>query len=363
MNRRAKLYLCILLSLLCINGYSQLLTADVQYDGLFDNREFKGDMLPQTIYGMRFMPEIGIDYPTREYAHHIIMAGFSKIWEFGAEDRIDPDIILYYKYRGDKWNALFGSIPRDELQRKLPDALLYDSIAFFEPTISGTLFQRHGQYWQTELYCNWFSRQTETQREAFRIVWDGYVSYSPGRGECGLPEYDLIHAGWFVTMTHWAKPKEAGHFIYDQFQFNPYIGFNLYPIIDSDWRVMSNVGLLYSMLRCRKDGDWHKPIGFLGDIQVGWKMLDLKSTVFAGGSQQPFLDEAEAGLKFHRSDPFYNHTFYNRTELGVIFVDDQKVQFGFRWNLHFTPGTPLHNQQLLTVKYRLGTQKPIGKAQ
>ena len=49
MNLRAKLFITILSTLLCVNGYSQWLTADLYYDGLFDNREFKGDMQPQTI--------------------------------------------------------------------------------------------------------------------------------------------------------------------------------------------------------------------------------------------------------------------------------------------------------------------------
>ena len=355
MSYRVKLFAAVMLSALCLNGYGQSLYADIHFDGLFDNREYKGDMLPQTIYGIRVMPEVGIDYNQSTFA-----AGFSKIYEFGADDRINPSPILYCKYHGNKWNALFGFIPRSNLQRQLPDALLYDSIAFFEPTISGTLFQRHGQYWQTELYCNWFSRQTETQREAFRIVWDGYVSYSGEKGECGLPEYDLVHAGWFLTMTHWAKPKEAGHFIYDQFQFNPYIGFDTRGIIDNpDWRVMANVGLLYSMVRCRKDGDWHKPIGFLGDMQVGWKMFDIKTTFYKGGNQQPFLKDSEAGLSFHRSDPFYNHTRYMKTEFKVELINIRNVLMGFSWNIHKTPGSPIHNQQLITFKYAIGMRKEL----
>ena len=54
---------------------------------------------------------------------------------------------------------------------------------------------------------------------------------------------------------------------------------------------------------------------------------------------------------FHRSDPFYNHTFYNKTRLGILFYDDGTISFGFNWNLHFTPDTPTHHQQMITVKY------------
>lgn len=341
--RRAGLFITILLTLMCVNGYSQWLTADLSFDGLFDNREFKGDMQPQTIYGMRIMPEMGVDL-----LPHKIRAGFSKIWEFGANDNIDPEIILYYKYSGPV-NYYFGAIPRSNLQRQLPDAFLYDSIAFFEPTIKGTLIQHYYRdVFETELYCNWFSRQTETQREAFRIVWDGYV------------HSDAWGAGWFAAMTHYAKPKEPGHFIYEQFQLYPYLSLNL-----NYWRkelsINANAGVLCSMVRCRKDEQWHSPTGFLGDVQIRWKGFDVKSTVYAGDCQQPFLNDAEAGLRFHRSDPFYNHTFYNKTEFGVLLVSDHLVEFGFRWNLHFTPDTPVHNQQLITLKYRIGTNKKLYK--
>ena len=344
MNRRGKLYIVILLSLLCVNGYSQWLTADLYYDGLFDNREFKGDMQPQTIYGMRLMPEIGIDL-----LPHKIRAGFSKTWEFGANDNIDPEIILYYKYSGPV-NYYFGAIPRSNLQRQLPDAFLYDSIAFIEPTVKGTLIQYYYRdVFETELYCNWFSRQTETQREAFRIVWDGYVHSG------------VLGAGWFAAMTHFAKPKEPGHFIYEKFQLYPYLTLDLTDDNFSRFSFKANAGVLCSLVRCRKDEQWHSPTGFMGDVQMRWKGFDIKSTVYAGDCQQPFLNDTEAGLKFHRSDPFYNHTFYNKTEFGILLVSDHFVQFGFRWNLHFTPGTPVHNQQLITLNYRIGMNKKLYK--
>ena len=342
MNRKAVFTAVLAFSVLCLPAFGQRLRADINFDGLFDNREYKNDMQPQTIYGMRVMPEMGIDYPIGN-CDHTLVAGFSKIWEFGSRDTIAPDIILYYRYGGDNWVTYFGSIPRHNLQRQLPDAFLYDSIAFFEPTIGGTLIQYYGERWQTELYCNWFSRQTETDREAFRIVWDGYVGNR------------LLGAGWFTAMTHFAKPKEPGHYIYEKFQLNPYLTLRLNP--GAGLWLKTDAGVLCSLVRCRKDGRWHSPTGFLGDIQLGWHMFDIKSTVYTGESQQPFLDDPEAGLTFHRSDPFYNHTFYNKTELGVMFVADKNVQLGFRWNLHFTPDTPVHNQQLITVRCTLGARK------
>ncbi len=330
------------LSVMCLNAYGQRLRANLAFDGLFDNREFKNDMLPQTIYGMRVMPEVGMDYGS-----HSFVAGLSKIWEFGSDRCISPDVIMYYRYGGEKWTTYFGSIPRRSLQRQLPDAFLYDSIAFFEPNIGGTVIQYSGRLFQSELYCNWFSRQTYTDREAFRIVWDGYL----GNG--------MLGGGWFMAMTHFANTMQHNHALYEKFQINPYLTFDLSKGQASDFRLKADAGVLFTINNCRAYDFWYNPIGFLGDLQLGWKMFDIKSTVYAGGPQMQYLDDPEAGLAFHRSDPFYNHSFYNKTELGVVFISDENVELGFRWNLHFTPGAPIHNQQLITLRYRISMIKSL----
>ena len=169
----------------------------------------------------------------------------------------------------------------------------------------------------------------------------------------------MIGGGWFVAMTHFANTMQHNHALYEKFQFNPYLSFDLSKGLESDFKVKADAGMLFSIVHCRAHDFWYTPMGFLGDIQLGWKRFDIKSTVFAGAPQQPYLNDPEAGLKFHRSDPFYNHSFYNKTEMGIMFISDENVQLGFRWNLHFTPGTPIHNQQLITLKYRIGFRKPL----
>lgn len=340
MTKLTKTITIALMSLLCMNSYGQRLVGDISFDGLFDNREYKQDMKPQTIYGMRIMPRLGIQQDC-----HSFMVGVSKIWEFGSNDSIAPNLIMYYNYSGGRWSAWFGSIPRKSLRRQLPDAFLYDSIAFFEPTINGTVFQYRGHLLDTELYCNWFSRQTEKQREAFRIVWDGYM----GGNAIGI--------GWFTAMTHFAKPKESGHYIYEKLQFNPYLSVDLSGLSMSGIRLSANAGVLCSMVRCRKDGHWYTPTGFLGDVLIGWHRFDIKNTLYCGDSQQPYLNDPEAGLTFHRSDPFYNHKFYNRTDMSVVLIRDRMVDMTFTWGLNFTPDSPVHNRQMITLHYYLNANR------
>jgi hypothetical protein len=307
---------------------------DLSFDGLFDNREFKGDVMPQTIYGMRLTPQIGF-----EQGNHLIMGGLSKIWEFGSKGDIDPTPVLYYQFRDRKWSASFGNIPRTHLQRQLPDAFLYDSIAFFEPVIGGTLIQYYGTNLETELYCNWFSRQRMYDREAFRIVND--------------LQYDIsfISIGYYAALTHFAGPIEPGHSLYEKFMFNPWIRLDLSDFMPQNTVLKFEGGLLGSGVHCRKYKDWIKAFGFLGTVEAGWRWFNVQSTFYKGDCQQEYLHDPDAGIAFHRSDPFYNHTFYNKTRMAIQFYDDGNIAFGFNWNIHFTPDTPIHNQQMITVKY------------
>lgn len=336
MRLSIRLIVVAVLSVFSVNLQSnaQRLRFNLAFDGLFDNREFKGDVMPQTIYGMRLTPQIGF-----ENGNHLIMGGVSKIWEFGSKGDIDPIPVLYYKYRDEKWSASFGNIPRTHLQRQLPDAFLYDSIAFFEPVIGGTLIQYYGTDLETEIYCNWFSRQRMYDREAFRIVNDLQYNLS------------FISIGYYAALTHFAGPVEPGHSLYEKFMFNPWIGVDLSDFMPERTVLRLEGGLLSSFIRCRKFDDWGKALGFMGKIEAGWRWFNIQSTLYKGDCQQEYLHDPDAGIMFHRSDPFYNHTFYNKTRLGILFYDDGNISFGFNWNLHFTPDTPTHHQQIITVKY------------
>lgn len=323
-----------LLALSCTWVRAERVRFNLSFDGLFDNREYKNDMLPQTIYGVRLAPEIGITA-----GRHGLYGGLSGIWEFGADEQKNPAPILYYDYRGRRFETLFGFIPRRLLQRQLPSAFLDDSISFFDPTIQGTAIQYYGHGLQAEVYCNWFSRQSETRREAFRIVTDGQLSAG------------IFKTGWYAAMTHFAKPKEPGHFIYEKFQYYPYIGIEKEKLFSEDISISAHAGLLGSLTRCRKDGKWHNPMGLNADVAAGWKWLSLESNFYKGDALMPFLNDPEAGMTFHRGDRFYNHTFYNKTGMEIRFIEDKFVTVSFRWNMHITPDTPIHNQQLITVRY------------
>ncbi len=331
--RTAILSICLVPAL---KANAEKVSFNLSYDGLFDNREYKNDMLPQTIYGMRLMPEIIIGDD-----RHSISGGVSKLWEFGADSQPDAGVILYYNFQNKNWKSYFGSFPRKHLQRQLPDCMLYDSIAMFEPCIQGTSVQYSKGALQAEVYCNWFSRQTQTEREAFRIVSDGFIG---GKGS-------ILGGGWFVAMTHFAKPKEPGHFIYEQFQANPYVQLDFGRLLPDQASLNTRIGFLGDFQRCRADELMRTTYGLLADLNGSWNNLSAHSTVYSGGRILPFLEDSESGIRFYRADPFYNHSFYCKTGVEYTFILDCKVNFSFCWDLNFTPHTPVHNRQLIKLSY------------
>ncbi|HZK03847.1 MAG TPA: hypothetical protein VFC94_05510 [Bacteroidaceae bacterium] len=333
------LTICLIFSLFIS---AQKLEWNVSLYELFDNREYKGDMMPQTIYGARISPEIGISVDST-----ILMIGNSWISEFGTSEKKDAEITLYLKHKKNRITGIFGVFPRRDLNIQLPDVFLYDSIAFFSPNIMGTLLQYTGERFFSDLYCNWFSRQSATDREAFRIVSDGVYKNKN------------ISTGWFMALTHYAGTF-AGESIYEKFMFNPYLELNLASFLFlNDINIRG--GALISNIRYRANNRWYSPMGFLGHIHGKWKCLDINSLFYAGDKQQKYLESPQAGISFHRGDPFYNHTFYNRTDITLLLAKTEYVDAVFTWSLHFTPNTDIHHQQLIKLNFFINSTQIANK--
>lgn len=385
----------------------------LEMSGLFDNREFKGDMVPQTIYAESFSPQLGVTYNGGS-----LMVGLTKIYEFGStkENHISPELILYFTYLDNRFQSTFGVFPRTLLQRPLPDAFEYDSIAFFNPNIQGTLFQFDAEKFSTEFYCNWYSRQTWTDREIFRLVSDGTLTLvskpnkaapsrangrTDGRNVEGTPrrtretspredgrnpeatqertretspredernpeatqrrtretspreDVEILSLGWYGAMTHYAKTKTGvGENLYEKFMIYPYLSLNLQPFVPVLNTLGADAGVLASSIRNRGLEHFENCVGFMGNVHASWKAFEVKNTLYAGREQLIYLDDHRAGLLFHQSDPFYNHSFYDRLDMTAVLAKRKSFQVEAGWTLHFTPGQ-MHNQQLIKVKYLL----------
>lgn len=308
-------------------------------DGLFDNREYKGEFTPQTIYGMRLTPEIGLKLG----ADDRIAGGLAWITEFGAREYRKPDITLYYSHKGDMLDFHFGAFPRKMLQRQLPESFLSDSVAFFSPNIEGTMLQMEYGKLSTELYINWFSRQTTEFREAFRIVEDGFLN----TGLLGCFDF-----GWYAALTHYAKPKAPGYTIYEKLMLNPYAQFSLdeyYALTD----IKVQVGFLASSIRCRQLNRWVHPLGFTANASASLRLLKFYTEIYAGDKQLTYISFPDAGVDFHRGEPFYNSFFYWKNEISALLFHNDYAEASFAWRFHITPDCPIHNQQLIRLNIYL----------
>ena len=72
-----------------------------------------------------------------------------------------------------------------------------------------------------------------------------------------------------------------------------------------------------------------------------------------------FLKDSEAGIAFHRSDPFYKETEYLKTEFKAQLINKGRVLMSFSWNLHMTSDKQIHNQQLITFAFGAGMSKNL----
>ena len=95
------------------------------FDFFFDNREYKSTInWPQTIFGTRVSPEIGV-----RWGRHSIMGGISLLADFGAKPfETDNEIFAYYQYHSPKFRAYAGVLPRYKMIGEYSPAFFSDSV-------------------------------------------------------------------------------------------------------------------------------------------------------------------------------------------------------------------------------------------
>ncbi|MEG0948767.1 MAG: hypothetical protein RR212_03720 [Bacteroidales bacterium] len=323
----------------CLQANAQKFLWEVDFTGFFDNREFKAPyQTPQTFFGTRLSPEIGIQIKEE----HQLMGGLSWLQEFGSHKDHKVDWTVYYRYNSDKLKASFGAFPRRLLVEEYPSALMYDSILYFNPNINGALLQYFCKAGYAEAYIDWRSQQTKVDREIFTMASSGRFALKQA------------FAGWFLTVTHFAKPKnpETDMNVIDNIMFNPYIGGNFsgMTVFDS---LQLKTGFLMSLDRNRGNGAWYTPRGFLGELTLEWRFLGMHDVFYWGENQLPFYKDFGAAL--HSADPFYRARVYNRTDLYVYFLRNKYVECKASCNIHVARRQVQFQQQLF-LRFNINQQ-------
>jgi hypothetical protein len=333
-----RLFTSLLLLLSFCNGIAQNVTWSIDFNTFFDNREGNDYYTPAvTIFDTRLSPEIGLTFLNDT---HRIAGGVSWIQGIGngwKDYKICPT--LYYRFDSPAWKFSFGMFPRTQYIEPLPNAYWSDELAYNEPNIRGALVQYLNKRGYAELSLDWRGMQTETQREAFNVNFNGM--WKPG---------EIFILGGHAMLNHLAKQKNPpeGQDIVDDILINPYIGVNLANKTPLDSFVIK-AGFMMSLERDRRYDNWQSPCGALIDIIAEWKFLGIKNTLYAGKSLFPLYKDY--GDLLNLGEPYYQAPLYNRTNIYAYIFRNRFVNLEASLNLHYTEKSFGFQQQLLLRVY------------
>lgn len=306
--------------------------------GFFDNREVHSPyQFSGTYFGTRLGAEVGV-----KQQKNAVSIGYFAISDFGQKGLSDHGWTLYYRYADRHWSGAFGVLPRRLLQRELPDVFVDEALRYYTPNLGGALLQYKARRGQAELYCDWLSRQSMTEREIFEIVSDGDLRLAGDR-------WLALSTGYNARLTHFSVRKgKTTDKVYDKFMFNPYVTFKARgSFIDS---FSLTAGLMGSLNRDRTDKVWKTPMGFLGDVTVDKWRFELRNRLYAG---QPLMSDYEKyGTLLHRGDPYYRSSFYDRVDATFSLLHGKDVDCHATASFHFTEGAVDCSQQVhLTLQF------------
>lgn len=328
-----KLYLLILFFvMLCSTTRAQQLEWDLNFHGFADNREYaKSGRYPQTIFGARIAPEIGLSVDSI----HRLRAGANYLHEFGAKPVGELTPTVYYNYQQYGFNFYIGMFPRYGLLDDYPRAILNDTLLYYRPNVEGMLLRYANDALFQQVWIDWTSRQTDTDREQFMVGLSGKV------------HTNLLYFAHHVMLWHNAGPKVkvAGDQVRDNGAAMARIGINLseQTFLDS---LDINMGGIIGYDRLRGSYGWRTATGFITGLHAAYRNFFIDNTFFAG---EP--------LDIPYGDRFYTAERYDRLELGWTPLRYKGLEGKFIASFHFTPGA-VDNQQQFLLRYHIGGHYP-----
>jgi hypothetical protein len=314
--------------LIAFLGKSQNFEYKVQFEGIGDNREYFNDLAyPQTILGARGGFEIGV-----KYDNHRIRGGLSQLLEFGSDiDAQKPKLTLYYQFKGEQDEFLFGAFPRRD-KIDFPLAMLTDTLLYYRPNIEGMFGELHWEWGHQNGFIDWISRQTDFNSEIFTAGMSG---------EIFVKNFFLQN---YLLMTHDAVPiiKTPETHIED------YLGYAVQAGIrtseNSEFEGYLKAGVLGSTFRQRSVTDGYiTATSFFAEAKGKYKNFGIKSVLSSG-----------AGHKFAYGDLFYRAKNYLRTDVIWYFINHEKVKGTFNLSFHVIDWNDIDQQQQMSIIYVFG---------
>jgi hypothetical protein len=327
-----KFYLIALFSLFSSAIAVAQTTLDVNFNGLgfLDNREYKDFIARSRTYsGTRTALDFGLNIDSL----NSFVVGANAIHEFGAKQyflKVDP--VAYYKFNNKNWLFNIGEFPREGLLDDYPRALLNDTLRYYRPNVEGMFLRYHNTNFMENLWIDWVSRQTVTDREQFLFGFSG--KYKPvAKG--------LFYISHYFLLLHDAGSASDANAITDNGGAQVKLGLDLshHTFLDS---LSFEAGGMTSIERTRGLTGLKLPKGFIATAYLSWHWLALYDEFYRG-----------QGSTIYYGDAFYEKKFYNRADFIITSFVANRLKGQFIFTVHRTPGYT-SNQEAFRLTYDLG---------
>lgn len=324
------------------NVYSQEVDWNIGVSSFFDNSEFGHSkvQIPQTMAGVHLIPEAIF----RLDQVHSIHVGVDMLHEFGSNAFVDIFTpTAYYQYKKPSFKFLMGAYPRKMVVDKYPRFFFQDSITYYRPNMTGLLLEYSGNHLYGNLWLDWTSRQSPTEREAFIVGFSG--EYKQG----------IFVSRNFSYMYHFAGVMNPVAFdaLHDNILSYTSIGVDLSGKTPLD-KLSLHAGWAVGLDRARDDSGWFVHHGLLSEATVQYKWFGVFNTLYRGDSQMYYYNDH--GNELYWGDPIYRAKLYNRTDLYVEFMNRDIGSIRFVYSLHACEHE-LYQQQVLRMSFNIGNER------
>jgi hypothetical protein len=329
---RSKLLIIFLCSL-PLTGFSQDLFWKANFNSFFDNTEFSQSKykIPQTLTGLQIAPEAGLKWDSS----HIIAAGANLVHNFGSKEQADfLYLTAYYEFRKNHYRFLMGSFPRAGTIERYPRIFFQDSVSYYRPNLNGIFWEITDDKYNVNLWLDWTSQISVTDREAFFMGFSGRYS---------INRFYLQHFGYIFHFSGDLNPLiDRG--VFDNGLFLSTAGIDLSGLSRLDVADI-NAGYLVGTERDRKgENKWRFNSGFYLEAVFESKFAGIRNTLYLGEGQMNFY--SDHGNELYWGDPVYRAGNHDRADFYIKFINDRTVDLRLTYSLHFAEGRVFHEQML-----------------
>jgi len=303
----------------------------------FDNNEFANCQFgtSQTMAGVHLVPQVGFEWD----AKHRIFAGVDAMREYGSNKVIGYyDLIAYYELDNKPFRFYMGAFPRKMALDKYPLFFFRDSILNYRPVVNGLFSEYYSEKGDfINIWLDWTSRQTLTQRETFFLGWSGRYNRHNFYGQ---------HFGY---LFHFAGVADSANYTPARDNGRMWTAFGADISSATPLDVLDfNAGWAMGFERNRgTDDGWDCHHGFLSQVKAEYRGLGLFNTFYKGAGQGKYYDEY--GSQLYWNDQLYRAKCYNRLDGYLYFLKTEVATLKFIFSFHLVGGGMYTEQQFYAV--------------